>query len=118
MKVHLNATPEQRIFVAVGATSLNYADRAVEENGDYRTLARLGYRLMDLRVHPQCPPHLYKWIMKDVERYRRGELFQVSACNQTIMWGHALCCVCDKEVNDISGGRGMDGKMKHWECRS
>ena len=66
-----------------------YADRTVEEAGDYKRLAFLPYSSLELELKPDCPPDLAEQIRVHAAtiQARRGQEFQVSACNQTVMLG-------------------------------
>lgn len=78
-----------RLFVGVYPTGIVYADRSREEHGDYKRLAFLPYRTLELEWSKGVPADLKKRIESDarVIQARRGEEFQVSTAGQTVRLG-------------------------------
>lgn len=83
--------PENRIFSCVFPTGISYADRTVEDRRtrDYKRLAFLPFATLELEVEKECPPDLLTEIREDAAKIqaRRGQPFQVSSCNQTVILG-------------------------------
>lgn len=78
-----------RLFIGIFPGGIAYADRHREKNGDYARLAFLPYDTLQLEVEQDCPTDLRTLIEADAEfiQSRRGELFQVSSCGQTVTLG-------------------------------
>lgn len=86
----LRAGPlRERIFVGVYSEGLVYSDRAVEVNGDYRALAFLSYRTLDLSFYDSCPRYLMPAVVSMAQSmmWRAGDRFQVSTCGQFVILG-------------------------------
>jgi len=79
----------QRLFIGVWSTGIQYCDRYVEEHGDYKKLAFLPYRTLELEVRPDCPVELRAEIEADAQSIirRRGEQFPISAGGQYVTLG-------------------------------
>lgn len=84
-------TLTERLFIGVYPAGLVYADRAIEEHGDYAKVAFLSYASLELTVYRDRSP-LLPLVREDAARMqaRRGEEFQVSTAGQTVRLGHAL----------------------------
>ena len=80
---------KDRIFRGKYAEGLVYADREREEGGDYKHLAFLSYRTLELEIRKDCPPELKAWIEHDAMRIQsmRGQPFRVSTAGQTVLLG-------------------------------
>lgn len=80
-----------RLFIGVFPAGISYADRHREEHGDYAKLAFLPYDTLELKVYERCPADLRTEIETHAAtiQSRRGQRFQVSSCNQTVMLGSA-----------------------------
>ncbi|MCK9442549.1 MAG: hypothetical protein M0Q13_14160 [Methanothrix sp.] len=80
------------LFSAIFSTGIGYADRTREENGDYKKLAFLSFRTLELEFYGKVPEELRKLIVEDANaiQVRKGEEYQVSACGQTITLGYGL----------------------------
>lgn len=78
-----------RLFAGVYPCGIVYADRWHEQSGDYKRLAFLSYSSLALEVERECPPDMRAEIERDAAKIqsRRGEQFQISTCNQTILLG-------------------------------
>lgn len=78
-----------RLFIGVYPGGISYADRHREKDGDFARLAFLAYDTLQLKVEQDCPPDLRKRIEADAAsvQARRGEMFQISTCGQTVMLG-------------------------------
>lgn len=86
----------ERLFIGVYPGGIVYADRSKEVSGDYARLAFLSYHSLELEVQNDCPSDLLELIKAHAStlQSRRGELFQISTCGQTVMLGP----VCSEEV--------------------
>ena len=84
-----NQMNNERIFSGIYPCGIVYADRTVEEAGDYKRLAFLPYSSLELEIKADCPPELAELIRANAAtiQARRGQEFQVSACNQTVTLG-------------------------------
>jgi hypothetical protein len=81
--------PECRLFIGIFPGGISYADRAREEHSDYKRLAFLPYRELELKVEDDCPDALRTLIEADAAKIiaRRGEDFRISYCGQTVRLG-------------------------------
>lgn len=67
----------------------SYSDRGRERHGDYAPLAFMSFRTLELEIERDCP----KWLIPVIQanaatiQARRGELYEVSACGQTVRLG-------------------------------
>lgn len=79
----------ERLFIGVFPAGISYADRHREEHGDYAELAFLSYDTLELKVYENCPANLRTEIEAHAAsiQSRRGQRFQVSGCNQTVLLG-------------------------------
>lgn len=82
-------TDEERLFAGVYPTGIVYADRSREEHGDYKRLAFLSFRTLELEWSKGVPADLRRLIESDAAaiQARRGEDFEVSAAGQTVRLG-------------------------------
>jgi len=80
---------KQRIFTGVYPTGIVYSDREVEKNGDYKRLAFLSFRLLELAVVPDCPERLRAQIEQDASKiqWRVGEEYPIDCCGHTVTLG-------------------------------
>jgi hypothetical protein len=79
-----------RLFVGIFPAGIVYADREVQEHGDYKRLAFLPYRTLEVEWSSKTvEPSLRAAIEKDVAamQARRGQRFEVSACGQYVVLG-------------------------------
>lgn len=79
-----------RLFVGIFPGGIVYADREVEQHGDYKRLAFLSFRTLEVDwSSKRIEPALRAAIEEDVAamRARRGERFEVSACGQYVVLG-------------------------------
>jgi hypothetical protein len=76
------------LFIGVFPGGIVYCDRTQEEHGDYRKVAFLGYRSLELQVY-QPESALLPRIRKDAAEMQaqRGRQFAISACGQTVTLG-------------------------------
>lgn len=75
-----------RLFIGKYPCGLVYADRSVEEGGDYKKLAFLPYHGLKLETYcPRTHP-LYEAIKRDAATVQAlaGQEYQVSSCGQTV----------------------------------
>lgn len=83
-----------RLFIGVFPTGISYADRKVEEHGDYKKLAFLPYRTLELEWYVK-PASVSLDVWATIVNHaaalvaRRGEDFQVSTAGQTVRLGGA-----------------------------
>jgi hypothetical protein len=84
-----SANAAQRVFIGVFPGGISYADRLRERDGDYARLAFLPYDTLKLALEKDCPYHLRPFIEASARaiQQRRGESFQLSQCNQTVILG-------------------------------
>jgi hypothetical protein len=77
------------LFIGIFPAGISYANRNVEEHGDYKRLAFLPYDTLALEVQKDCPPELRHRIVEDAKtiQARRGMPFRISTCDQTVMLG-------------------------------
>lgn len=78
-----------RVFIAIFPAGISYADRLTQTNGDYKPLAFLPFKSLELEVQKDCPAALLEDIKPHVAaiQARKGQPFQVSTCGQTITLG-------------------------------
>ena len=78
-----------RIFACVFSTGVSYADRNTEEYGDYKRLAFLPFSTLELEFRKDCPAEFRSEIQKAAAKIqaRRGLLYEISTCGQTVMLG-------------------------------
>lgn len=83
---------DDRLFVCVMGTGISFADRQVQEHGDYKRLAFLTLSNLKLEISPGCPNDLRVRIVDHAAKVqaRKGEQFQVSTAGQTVTLGYAL----------------------------
>lgn len=81
--------PKERILILNAATGIVYVDRTKEVRGDYKKLALLPYGTLKLETYGRISPADLEFILRDVQRYKRGDTYQWTA-TQTITLGHAL----------------------------
>ncbi len=79
----------QRIFIGCYPEGIVYADRTVEEHGDYARLAFLPYDTLELEFSPTCPLQLKQEIRDSAAHLQahRGEPYSISSCGQTVILG-------------------------------
>lgn len=87
-----NLPNEARLFVGVFSTGVFFADKLVEHNGDYKYLGFLKFSDLELDIHDSCPEELIQEIVDEAKTIqdRRGQLYQVSTCGQTVRLGYSL----------------------------
>ena len=85
-------TPQDRLFIGIGATGMIYADRSIIKQGDYATVAHLSFDKLELKFEPICPADLIGLIRKDAAEIqsRKGETYEVTSSGQVVMLGYAL----------------------------
>lgn len=82
-------SPKDRLFIGIYPGGIIYADRARDKHGDYARAAFLDYRTLSLSIESDCPDELRTVIIslaKDIQA-KKGEMFRVSACGQTVVLG-------------------------------
>jgi hypothetical protein len=77
------------LFIGLFPGGVSYANRNVEEHGDFKRLAFLPYDTLALEVQKDCPPELRHRIVEDAKtiQARRGQQFRISTCGQTVRLG-------------------------------
>lgn len=83
---------EDRLFSGVFPEGIVYADRQREVGGDYKRLAFLSFRTLELEVEKDCPDDLGARIKKAAAdlQARKGQPFQVSTSGQHVTLGYGL----------------------------
>jgi len=83
--------PTERLFVGVYPGGLVYADRKVEQHGDYKRVALLTYDTLELQISDPDSPLLDE-VISDAAIYqaRKGERFDISTSGQYITLGWRL----------------------------
>jgi len=83
------ATKTKRLFYGVYPCGIVYADRFVEQNGDYKLVAFLPFKSLELELSAECPPELREVIITDAERIisQKGNKYQISSSGQTVILG-------------------------------
>lgn len=80
----------RRLFIGFYPEGIVYADRHVEEHGDYKKVAFLSYRTLELTLY-DCPSELKDDVISDANSYmnRAGEQINISTSGQkmTLGWG-------------------------------
>ncbi len=80
--------PTNRLFAGLYPCGIVYADRGIEEHGDYKKIAFLPYDTLKLEVYaPESP--LMTSINADVSKYQKGQSLQIAG-NCTIILGGAI----------------------------
>lgn len=79
---------KEDLFIAIFPGGIGYCDTSKEEHGDYKKIAFLGYRSLELEIHapkskllPEIRAHAARIQAK------RGQQFVVSGCGQTVTLG-------------------------------
>jgi hypothetical protein len=77
------------LFIGSYPCGIVYADRSQEVGGDYKRLAFLPYRELELQFQPDCPEVFREIIRQDASEIqaKRGQQYQVSTCGQTVLLG-------------------------------
>lgn len=103
---------KSRLFAGVFPAGISWADKAHEENGDYKRVAFLSYETLKLDVHnPRSP--LLPMVREEAAKIqaRRGEHFQVSTCGQTVLLGGPLpLTLCAEFRADLKATAARCGK--------
>ena len=78
-----------RLFSGVYPCGIVYADRWNEQHGDYKRVAFLPYKSLELDLYPDCPLELKAAIIKDAEGIiaQKGKAYPISASGQTVILG-------------------------------
>ena len=84
--------PETDLFIGVMPGGISYCDRGVSVAGDYKKLAFLDYGTLVLSLFVKLDHDLIPGIVKHAESIisRKGELFEISSCGQTVRLGGEL----------------------------
>ena len=82
---------KDRLFIGVYPCGLVYADRSIEEHGDYAQIAFLSYDTLILDIGRSRSP-LLDAIRADAEKIqnRKGEKFQISTSGQYVILGAGI----------------------------
>lgn len=83
---------EDRLFSGIFPTGVGYADRTVEEHGDYKKLGFLSFSTLELAIEKSCPADLAERIRADASKIQamKGEKYQISTVGQTVTLGFGL----------------------------
>lgn len=83
---------KDRVFSGIFCTGIGWADRTVEKGGDYKRLAFLYFKTLELEIEKDCPANLREYIVAEAAKVqsRKGEQFQISTAGQTITLGWGL----------------------------
>lgn len=83
-------TLKDRLFIGMFPAALVYADRGIEEHGDYRRLASLSYDTLELSINDPRSA-LIPLVIEHARRYqaRRGERISIAG-NMTALLGRTL----------------------------
>jgi hypothetical protein len=83
---------QNRIFTGIFPGGIVYADRDVEEHGDFKKLAFLPYDTLQLDIKADCPGELISEIVRSAAavQAKRGEEFRISETGQSIVLGKSL----------------------------
>lgn len=78
----------QRLFCGVFPTGWSWCDRAIEEHGDYVTVAYMSFRTLELEIRKPKSP-LLPLVKASAARLQamRGQEYQVSTSGQTVTLG-------------------------------
>ena len=80
---------QERLFIGVFPCGIVYADRTIEDGGDYKRIAFLPYKELLLSVGKQCSRLMLNAITEHAQTIiaKRGERFETSACGQSVVLG-------------------------------
>ena len=83
---------KDRLFAGVYPEGIVYADTATEENGDYKRLAFLSFRLLELAIVADCPADLKAQIEQDARLIQEkvGQEYPTDCCGHKITLGCGL----------------------------
>jgi hypothetical protein len=78
-----------RLFIGCFPCGLVYADRAIEEHGDYRRVGFLSYRKLVFEPNKKADPRLLAEATEHAASIQamRGEKFEISGCGQYVILG-------------------------------
>jgi len=81
----------ERLFCGIFPEGFSWADREVEEHGDYKKIAFLGFRDLKLTVYDPASP-LLETVQAEAAKLqaRRGERYRTSASGQYVILGYGL----------------------------
>ena len=81
-----------QVFVGIFPGGISYADTSKEEGGDYKRLAFLSYRTLELEIRESCPSDLAEAIRSHAAVYQEnpGAALEVSGCHQLVRIGESL----------------------------
>jgi len=81
-------SPEDGLFIGCYPEGLVYADKRSIKGGDYRKIAFLSYRTLELSLY-NPPADMLPLIEASAERMRkkRGKQYQISTCGQYVILG-------------------------------
>jgi hypothetical protein len=79
---------EATLFIGIHSTCVCYCDKSKEEDGDFKTIARLFFDALELKIYEPQSILLPKIREHAAEiQARKGQEFQVSGCGQTVILG-------------------------------
>ena len=83
------STDPDRLFIGLYPAGIVYADRKIEEHGDYRRVGFLPYDTLVFQPHKVTDEGLLAEAMQHATtiQARRGEKFQISTVGQDVILG-------------------------------
>jgi hypothetical protein len=80
---------ENRLFIGRFPCGLVYADRAIEEHGDYKRVGFLSYKTLVFEPGKKANPRLLSEAIRHANTIQamRGEKFEISGCGQYVILG-------------------------------
>lgn len=89
---HPSVNDSERLFVGKYPCGLVYADRTVEESGDYKQLAFFCYSTLEISFQADCPDHLKRKILLDCQHLidMKGQQYEITSSGQTVTLGSRL----------------------------
>ena len=88
----LKMTNKDRLFIGVFPCGISYADRAREEDGDYKKVGFLRFADLSFTSAKGANNELLEMARIDAAKIqaRKGESFEVSTIGQYVILGHDL----------------------------
>jgi hypothetical protein len=98
-QVQTEGTAQERLFIGITPTGIKYADREVEDQGDYKVVAFLPFDTLKAELRTQdkayiasLPPAFKARVNEDVKamRAKAGQEFAIDASGHTVRLGTKL----------------------------
>jgi hypothetical protein len=88
----LKMTNKDRLFIGVMPCGISYADRAREEDGDYKKVGFLNFADLSFTAAKGANKQLLEMARLDAAKIqaRKGESFQSTTVGQFVILGHDL----------------------------